>query len=74
MFLLRQYMLTIPDELIEAARVDAASDSDILAHHSAACSTGVGRVGDLLIAMAGNDFLWPLIVLRAATTSPFRLD
>ncbi|MGO8624675.1 hypothetical protein ACC817_36060, partial [Rhizobium ruizarguesonis] len=25
-FLLRQYMLTIPEELIEAARVDAASE------------------------------------------------
>ena len=26
MFLLRQYVLTIPDELIEAARIDGASE------------------------------------------------
>ena len=48
-FLLRQYMLTIPDELLEAARMDHASRvADLLAHRPAAGRAGARRARDLL--------------------------
>lgn len=65
-FLLRQYMLTIPDELIEAARVDAASEFRIY------WRVVLPLTGPALAVLAifsviwrWNDFLWPLIVLTS---------
>jgi multiple sugar transport system permease protein len=63
-FLVRQYALSIPDELLDAARVDGASELRIF----------VGIVLPLcrpiLVTLAiftflgtWNDFLWPLVVL-----------
>jgi hypothetical protein len=51
-FLLRQYMLTIPDELIDAARVDGAGEFDLPAHRAAAVPARAGGAGDLLGAVA----------------------
>ena len=48
-FLLRQYMLTIPDDLLDAARMDHASRmARLLAHRHAAVGAGAGGAGDLL--------------------------
>lgn len=63
-FLLRQYMLTIPDELLEAARMDHASEWKIywrIVLPLAAPALAVLAIFSIM--WRWNDFLWPLIVL-----------
>jgi alpha-1,4-digalacturonate transport system permease protein len=63
-FLLRQYMLTIPDELIEAARMDHASEWKIYWRIMVPLSLPALAVLAIFSVMwRWNDFLWPLIVL-----------
>lgn len=63
-FLLRQYMLTIPDELIEAARMDHASEWKIYWRIVLPLSMPALAVLAIFSVMwRWNDFLWPLIVL-----------
>ncbi|MBX2838736.1 MAG: carbohydrate ABC transporter permease [Gammaproteobacteria bacterium] len=63
-FLLRQYMLTIPDELLEAARMDAASEWRIYWRIILPLSLPALSVLAILSTIwRWNDFLWPLIVL-----------
>ncbi|HEV2530798.1 carbohydrate ABC transporter permease [Phenylobacterium sp.] len=63
-FLVRQYALSIPDELLEAARVDGASELRIFR------SIVLPVLGPIMVTLATftflatwNDFMWPLIVL-----------
>jgi multiple sugar transport system permease protein len=65
-FLLRQYMKTIPDELLDAARMDGASEFRIYSQLVLPLS------GPALAAMAiftftyvWNDFFWPLIIISS---------
>jgi len=63
-FLLRQYMLTIPNELIEAARMDAASEWRIYWRIIMPLSLpALSVLAILSVIWRWNDFLWPLIVL-----------
>jgi alpha-1,4-digalacturonate transport system permease protein len=63
-FLLRQYMLTIPDELIDAARIDGASEWRIYWQVVLPLSAPALAVLAIFSVMwRWNDFLWPLIVL-----------
>jgi alpha-1,4-digalacturonate transport system permease protein len=63
-FLLRQYMLTIPDELIEAARMDHASEWRIYWKIILPLAAPAMAVLAIFSVMwRWNDFLWPLIVL-----------
>jgi len=63
-FLLRQYMLTIPDELLEAARMDAASEWRIFWRIVMPLSLpALAVLAILSVIWRWNDFLWPLIVL-----------
>jgi alpha-1,4-digalacturonate transport system permease protein len=63
-FLLRQYMLTIPDELLEAARMDAASEWRIYWRIMLPLSLpALSVLAILSVIWRWNDFLWPLIVL-----------
>lgn len=63
-FLLRQYMLTIPDELIAAARIDGASEWRIYAQVIIPLAKPALAVLTIFSVMwRWNDFLWPLIVL-----------
>ncbi|WP_027487607.1 carbohydrate ABC transporter permease [Allorhizobium undicola] len=65
-FLLRQYMLTIPDELIEAARVDAASEFRIFWRIILPLSApALAVLAIFSVLWRWNDFLWPLIVLSS---------
>ncbi len=64
-FLLRQYMLTIPDELIDAARMDGASEWRVywrIVLPLAAPALAVLAIFSVM--WRWNDFLWPLIVLN----------
>lgn len=63
-FLVRQYALSIPDELLEAARIDGASESRIFFQIVVPALTPV-IITLALFSFLGiwNDFMWPLIVL-----------
>jgi alpha-1,4-digalacturonate transport system permease protein len=63
-FLLRQYMLTIPDELLAAARIDGASEWRIYSQIILPLAKPALAVLTIFSVMwRWNDFLWPLIVL-----------
>ncbi len=64
-FLLRQYMLTIPDELIEAARIDGASEWRIYWQVVLPLARPALAVLAIFSVMwRWNDLLWPLIVVN----------
>jgi len=64
-FLLRQYMLTIPDELIEAARMDHASEWRIFWKLILPLATpALAVVAIFSIMSRWNDFLLPLVILN----------
>ncbi|MFV0359357.1 carbohydrate ABC transporter permease [Tropicimonas sp.] len=63
-FLLRQYMLTIPDELLEAARMDKASEWQIYWRIVLPLTApALAVLAIFSVVWRWNDFLWPLIVL-----------
>ncbi len=63
-FLLRQYMLTIPDELLDSARIDGASEWRIYWQIVLPLARPALAVLAIFSVMwRWNDFLWPLIVL-----------
>ncbi|WP_245953491.1 carbohydrate ABC transporter permease [Arthrobacter silvisoli] len=65
-FILRQYMLSIPDELIEAARVDGAGEFRIFVRVVLPmCRPALAVVAILSIMWRWNDFLWPLVVAQS---------
>ena len=64
-FLLRQYMLTIPDELLDAARMDNASEWRVFWRIVLPLSTPALAVLAIFSVMwRWNDFLWPMVVLN----------
>lgn len=63
-FLLRQYMLTLPDELLDSARIDGASEWRIYWQIILPLTAPALAVLAIFSVMwRWNDFLWPLIVL-----------
>ena len=62
-FLFRQFFLTIPDELVEAARIDRAGPMrffwDILLPLS---RTNIAAIFIILFIFGWNQYLWPLII------------
>ena len=63
-FLLRQYMLTIPNELMDAARIDGASEWRIYSQIILPLAKPALAVLAIFSVMwRWNDFLWPLIVM-----------
>jgi len=66
-FLVRQYALAIPDEMLEAARIDGASEAHIFR------VIVLPTLSPILVTLATfsflgswSDFLWPLIILNDA--------
>jgi alpha-1,4-digalacturonate transport system permease protein len=65
-FMLRQFILGIPDELIEAARLDGASDWKIYWHVILPLSAPVlAALGILSFTWRWNDYIWPLIAITS---------
>ncbi len=63
-FLLRQFMLSIPDSLIDAARIDGASDFKIFFRIIIPLSRSILiTLAIFTFIGAWNDFLWPLIIM-----------
>lgn len=64
-FLLRQYMLTLPDELLEAARVDGAGEMRIfLTIVLPLCRPALAVVAIFSMMWRWNDYVWPSIVAQ----------
>ena len=64
-FLMRQYMLNISMEMLDAARVDGASELGIYLRIVLPVSTpALAAVGIFIFMHHWNDFLWPLVVLK----------
>jgi multiple sugar transport system permease protein len=64
-FLLRQYISTLPSELIEAARIDGASEFRIYwGIILPLARPALGALAVLTFLGSWNSFLWPLTVLR----------
>jgi alpha-1,4-digalacturonate transport system permease protein len=65
-FLLRQYMLSIPDDLIEAARIDGAGELRIFLRIIVPlCRAPLAVVTIFSVIWRWNDFLWPLIIAQS---------
>jgi multiple sugar transport system permease protein len=63
-FLMRQYIGAIPDELIDAARVDGASELTIYARVVLPlCGPALAALTVLSALWRWNDVLWPLLVI-----------
>ena len=63
-FLMRQFCLAIPEDLLAAARIDGASEPLILIRIVfPTVATGAAAFGILKFLMTWNDFFWPLIML-----------
>src|SRR5262249_59320999 len=70
-FLLRQFFLTIPGELEEAARIDGAGAWQIFARIVLPLSQPVlAALGIFAFRSAWNDFLWPLIAVNKPEMFP----
>jgi multiple sugar transport system permease protein len=62
-FLFRQFMMTIPHDLLEAARLDGASEARVFGSIVLPLSRPILAVQAVLTFIAGwNSFLWPLII------------
>lgn len=68
-FLYRQYFLTIPNELVEAARMDGAGPlrffKDVLLPLS---RTNMAALGTIMFLYAWNQYLWPMLVTTDRAT------
>ena len=62
-FLMRQFILSLPDELIQAARVDGAGELRIFfSVVMPLCWPALATLGILTFLTSWNNFLWPLVV------------
>lgn len=62
-FLLRQYMLTIPNQLIDAAKIDGCSEFGIYYKIVLPlCKPALSALAILIFVWSWNVFLWPLIL------------
>lgn len=66
-FLLREYFRAIPDDLVNAARLDGANTLDVIVHVVVPSSRPV-LVTLLLITVVSqwNNFMWPLVITSGA--------
>ncbi|HEX3931187.1 MAG TPA: carbohydrate ABC transporter permease [Nocardioides sp.] len=65
-FLLRQYMQSIPDDLLQAARIDGASEFRIFwSIVIPLCGPALAASAIFTFQAAWEDFLWPLIIISS---------
>jgi multiple sugar transport system permease protein len=74
-FLFRQFFLTMPPSLFEAARIDGASELRIL-FRIALPMARPAVLTALLLTFIGpwNEFLWPFLVTKKATMQPLAVS
>ncbi len=65
-FLMRQFLRSIPDEILESARMDGASELRILRSIIfPIAAPGMATLAIFTLIGAWNDFLWPLIITNS---------
>jgi sn-glycerol 3-phosphate transport system permease protein len=63
-FLYRQFFLTIPDELVEAAKMDGAGPVRFLREILVPLSvTNIAALATIMFVYSWNQYLWPLLVI-----------
>lgn len=71
MFMVRQYMRGLPDEVLEAARVDGAGHWRIFWRIALPMAAPVlGAVAVLTFVLKWSDYLWPLIMVSSPKYQP----
>lgn len=66
-FMMRQYMMAIPDELLDAARIDGASELGILVRLAVPLvRPGLVTLGLFVFVYHWNEFLWTATITRTA--------
>lgn len=64
-FIIRQYFFSVPNELMEAARIDGASETHIFLRLMLPLAKPVMSVLAIFSFMwRWNDYMWPLVVIR----------
>ncbi|MRH29169.1 ABC transporter permease subunit [Microbacterium sp. SYP-A9085] len=70
-FLMRQFIMDVPDELIEAARVDGAGEFRIVWQFVVPLiKPAVVTLAVFMFVFSWNNFLWPLTILRSEALYP----
>ncbi|MGZ4718869.1 MAG: carbohydrate ABC transporter permease [Oryzihumus sp.] len=65
-FLMRQFILDLPDDLLDAGRVDGASELRIFRQIILPlCGPALATLGILTFLGSWNNFLWPLVVAQS---------
>lgn len=73
-FLLRQYFMQIPDEIIEAARLDNASEFKIMWKIMTPMSKpALATIALFSFVSHWNDYFWPLVMTDSAEVRPLTL-
>ena len=73
-FLLRQYFMQIPEEIIESARLDNASEAKIITHIMIPMGrTAIATIGLLSFISQWNSYFWPLIMTTKDTFRPLTI-
>lgn len=68
-FLMRQFILGLPRDLLDAGRVDGAGELRIFAQiFLPLCGPALGTLGILTFLASWNNFLWPLVVAQNEET------
>lgn len=71
MFMMKQYMESIPDSIIEAARIDGAGEWKCFTRIMLPAARPAIGASTILVALAKfNDYLWPSTVVTDQTLSP----
>jgi len=74
-FLLRQYMITIPDEMLEAARLYGCSEFGLFWRIMLpVCKPALASVGLINFVWNWNDLLWPLVIISRKDTEMFTMQ
>lgn len=67
-FLIRQYAWSVPDSILDAARVDGASELRLYwSVFLPLCRPALVTLGVFTFLSTWNDFLWPLVILSDAS-------
>ncbi|MBP1990681.1 carbohydrate ABC transporter permease [Paenibacillus eucommiae] len=64
-FLLRQFMMTIPRELLESARIDGCGEAGIFFRIMLPLSKpGLGAIAIFTFVASWNDYIWQLLIIK----------
>ena len=68
-FLVKQFMQTLPDELFEAAKIDGCNEFQLYLKIAIPLSTPVlAALGIFVFVLTWNDFMWQLVMLTGRET------